>query len=892
MPIRPAIAFVTSLAAAVFATAAFASASPQFAAPQALNSPTTYIESIAAADITFDGWPDVIATSSSQGAIVVFPSTGPAAFGPSAMVLEFLPASEAYIDKFELADFDQDGRMDLFVQTRETSLGVSSQALYVALATGPAEWADPLEVARVQDAGLIGSSVDYDGDQVPDLVYSVLSFGTSQQELHFRRGRGDGTFDPAAMLAAEAGIQSGLRGAADFDGDGDFDLLESPDYSTLVFRRNEGAAGLAPRVVIEDAFFSTIDPVIVDLDSDGDLDIAHANSFADFIFLYINDGAGNFTPGTMIVGPGPAPLALAAADLDLDGLVDLVVTKDELDEILVLRGLGGATFAPAVTVAEGRGSRASLLLTVDLDLDGREDLVVGEYPFDDGPSATQVVSHRSSGVGIEFDEAVSLTSSALGATALTAIDLDGDGDEELLFLPQTTGAVTSMENLGFAERGGFGPAQEIEATFPINDAVRVGDLDGDGDPDLVMRSGTESFRFSTFMVENLGAGGFAAPVVIPEDRIGRFELGDFDGDDDLDLAAVFFPDSVVLFENVGSMQFVAGVPQALNAGIATVLVSEDATGDGVDDLLVLALSFDGSNHGIQLLTGGSIGFGPPESLFQSTTQLFDVAVQDVNADGIVDVVVAGEGAVGLSLIAGRAGGGFDPAVSVTAGTRGHVDAADIDLDGRVDLVASGFDAGTVWLRGLGSGSFAMAEFIDQAGRFALLDVELDGDLDLALLDDPSGEILMLENTSRDRVGTPYCGPAVANSAGLAGKIEAVGTAVLTEGVLTLRARELPPQVTGYFLVSQMPGVTFPVTGSEGRLCLAGSVGRFVGPGDVQDSGPSGWFSLALDTAALPTPSGLVSPMAGEVWYFQAWHRDTSSQGATSNFTDALAITWE
>ena len=65
--------------------------------------------------------------------------------------------------------------------------------------------------------------------------------------------------------------------------------------------------------------------------------------------------------------------------------------------------------------------------------------------------------------------------------------------------------------------------------------------------------------------------------------------------------------------------------------------------------------------------------------------------------------------------------------------------------------------------------------------------------------------------------------------------------------------------------------------------------RLVGPGQIQNSGAAGTFSLALDLTGGWPVAGVQAPSVGETWRFQTWFRD---QGATSNFTDGLAITFQ
>lgn len=136
---------------------------------------------------------------------------------------------------------------------------------------------------------------------------------------------------------------------------------------------------------------------------------------------------------------------------------------------------------------------------------------------------------------------------------------------------------------------------------------------------------------------------------------------------------------------------------------------------------------------------------------------------------------------------------------------------------------------------------------------------------------------------------PNCAP-VANSTGVAGTIAHAGTTSLASNDFVLTASSLPPGAFGFFLTSRDTGSVLPAN-SMGRLCLSGAIGRFVGPGQVLDSGSAGAFVLPLDLTQHPTPTGLVPVQPGETWFFQAWHRDSVMGAATSNFTGGEAATF-
>ncbi|GEM_PF-1499616 len=140
------------------------------------------------------------------------------------------------------------------------------------------------------------------------------------------------------------------------------------------------------------------------------------------------------------------------------------------------------------------------------------------------------------------------------------------------------------------------------------------------------------------------------------------------------------------------------------------------------------------------------------------------------------------------------------------------------------------------------------------------------------------------------VGASYCGPGVVNSTGGSGSIIGLGSPSLSTNQLSLEASGLPATSFGFFLTSQQQAFVTGPGGSQGNLCLGGSIGRYVGPGQILNSGTAGSFTLPIDLTQIPQPTGFVSGAVGEAWNFQAWHRDSVAGSATSNFTDGVEIT--
>lgn len=138
-------------------------------------------------------------------------------------------------------------------------------------------------------------------------------------------------------------------------------------------------------------------------------------------------------------------------------------------------------------------------------------------------------------------------------------------------------------------------------------------------------------------------------------------------------------------------------------------------------------------------------------------------------------------------------------------------------------------------------------------------------------------------TERYAGGEQYC-YGEPNSTGERGFLHALGSRIPGFDH-RLRVESLPPNNFGYFLASQSRAVIPGAGGSQGVLCVSGSVGRF----GIFQVGPDGTFVRTLDTDQIPQPTGPAVALSGEVWNFQCWHRDSVSGMATSNFTNATSI---
>ncbi|MEM8713801.1 MAG: hypothetical protein AAGG01_22900, partial [Planctomycetota bacterium] len=207
----------------------------------------------------------------------------------------------------------------------------------------------------------------------------------------------------------------------------------------------------------------------------------------------------------------------------------------------------------------------------------------------------------------------------------------------------------------------------------------------------------------------------------------------------------------------------------------------------------------------------------------------------------------------------------------------------MELLGSVLLVTAGDELHR--LRADGPTTFVI-ESIDLAGSPA--DLGFSPALGVAITTQP-GATDGADLTTFGGVPSNDCGPAVPNSSGLSGEMQIEGTFLAGGLPLKLRGVNLPTFSFGYFLNSRTTGFTANPGGSQGNLCLGGSIGRFNTL--AMNSGAGGTIEIDVDTNSVPGVPFAVAIQPGETWHFQLWFRD-ANPGVTSNFTDRVGVTFE
>ena len=322
---------------------------------------------------------------------------------------------------------------------------------------------------------------------------------------------------------------------------------------------------------------------------------------------------------------------------------------------------------------------------------------------------------------------------AANPTSVAVGDLNGDGKPDLVVTKAGSSSVTVMLGDG---RGGFGLGVEyVAGTQPAN--AHLADLDGDGKLDLVV---TDSASGAIVVLRGNGDGTFAKPASFAavQNPMG-LAVGNFRGKGTVDLA-VFGSTGLSILLNDGSGRFPSATALHIGSQLAS-LAAADLKGTGHDDLILG--NADGT---LSILLGdGSGNFVPLTAQGVGSSPLSAVVVADFNGDGKPDLAVTQAASGTLSVLLGRGDGTFAAGASypVDNGPTALI-AANLTGDGVADLVTANKAANTFSVM-LGNGDGSFRPSIDYVSgnvplALAAADFNSDGHLDLAVVNSQAASI--------------------------------------------------------------------------------------------------------------------------------------------------------
>lgn len=598
---------------------------------------------VAIGDLGGDGKPDIVVANYNGNTVSVLRNTssGGGAVSFDAKV-DF--ATGAVPIAVAIGDLDGDDRPDLVVANSGSN--TASVLRNASSGGGDIDFAARIDFATGSNPRSVTIG-DLDADGKPDLA--VANYSSDTASVLRNTSSGVGTVNFAAKIDYATGSNQRSVAIDDLDADGKPDLVivNGGSYTVSVLR-NLGNSALAARV----DYATGALPVFVaigDLDGDHKPDLVVANSLGRSVSVLRNLGDGAFA-ARVDNATGSLPISVANGDLDGDGRHDLVVANASSGTISVLRNLGSGEFAARVDYATGGSPRCVAL--GDVDGDGKLDLVVAN-----SGSSVSVLRNTSSGVGnVSFAAKVDFATGAF-AFFLAIDDLDGDGRPDLVVANANGNSVSVLRNTSLgADNVSF--AAKVDCGTGSNPrSIAIGDVDGDGMPDLVVGNSSSN---TASVLRNTSSGGgdlsFAAKVDYATGSApSSVALGDLDGDGRPDLAVANYSSNTAsvlrnISSDVGDVSFAAKVDHATGSNPRSVAI-RDLNGDGSPDLAVTNYS---SNTVSEFRTLGNGAFAPRID-YATGEGPWSIAIGDLDADGRPDLVVANYDSYTVSVLRNQSG---------------------------------------------------------------------------------------------------------------------------------------------------------------------------------------------------------------------------------------------
>lgn len=601
------------------------------------------------------------------------------------------------------------------------------------------------------------ASADIDNDGFKDLLIAGYSEAAWARSID-----GAGLFEQVTPITTEFTDVNNIL-AADFDSDNDLDVIiyargGNSFYEVLYAENTDGLGSFsAPMVLASTAAIIRLNIQVLDIDNDGDIDIAYGSN-NNISWLENTDGQATFIDHFLLDDND----GFYSADLDGDQIADFIADDGYDLRAYKLNADGTLSFFETMnTFSLNNDHKAG-----DIDGDGDNDVVTF---FENGTTRQIHWYDNIDGLGtfanrqVLFDLPSISGSSNSDVKGLELVDVDGDNLLDVVTFESRRAGMSWYKNLGNTV---FDTEQIISDQVPNISSFTVDDIDNDGALDILCTDYTLN-EYAWFKNQS-GLGDFGEKQRISSYAyfVNHVDYGDIDGDGDLDLVSSSHGDNkIAWYDNFNGLGYFAKQQQLISSTTdgARDVFALDMDGDTDTDVLVSAY-LDASTNEYQLIWFENDGTGVfiNEHIFESTTEaILRIQHADVDGDGDQDIICGQEDSV-LALYKNNGDGSFAPKTIFSESGFSYLlslQVTDIDGDADIDVLASYNGNEIIWHENDGSGNLESKHIIIDEMHYPssifATDVDGDTDMDVLFVNQYAGEIgYFLNEDGQGSFGAP------------------------------------------------------------------------------------------------------------------------------------------
>ncbi len=733
--------------------------------------------SVSFGDFNGDGKADMISANFGAATVsVLLNTTTPGASTPTfSAATDFATGTGAYATA--IGDLNGDGKPDIAVANyNETSVSVFINTTTPGAST-PTFTAKTDFTAGTNPASV--SFSDFNGDGKPDMVVANYGSNTLSVLFNTTTpGASTPTFSAKTDFTTGTGPYSVSTG--DFNGDGKNEIASAnyDGTSVSVFINTTTPGASTPTFSAKTDFTAGTNPASVairDLNGDGVSDMAVANYGSNSVSVFLNTTAPGASTPTFSAktdfATGSGPYTVTLGDFNRDGKPDMAATNYNINSVSVFLNTttpGAATPTFGAVSFYTTGTAPSSVSICDLNGDGKPDMATGNETTN---NVSVFMNTLTLGVTPATFSAKTDFTTGIEPASVSIADFNGDGKKDLAVLIQGTNLGSVFLNT--TTPGASTPTYSAGTDFATEDGpqdLTIGDLNGDGKPDMAF---TNVIANAVSVYFNTTTPGASTPAFSSRTDFATgtgpysVKIGDLNGDGKPDLViANYFSNSVSVFFNTttpgastATFSPRTDFPVGLRPNSVTI---GDLNGDGKPDLATANITAGTVSVYLNTTTPGAstATFSSRIDLSQGGTDPYSVTIGDFNGDGKPDIATAGPPNSVIVFINSTTPGALIPTFSgfynFAGASNGSLSIGDLNGDGKPDVAVTnpGSDLVNVLLNTTTPGAsipdFSIFTSFTTGGyplSVSIADINNDGKPDLATVNYFSNNFSVLLNTA-------------------------------------------------------------------------------------------------------------------------------------------------